>query len=225
MSIRAKLSRKSTPLLLLLAAVAADGLLGAAHASDQAARNYLRSLAGATDSSDVTGTVNARVAPPSGHASPTAVASHAQAARAAFGAARTAMERGMLLGETASNVAVLEAAMKELSASLAIVASAAKPRSADAVRKASSLAQDWYEAGLKIVKPPVEGVTELPTPMSVRSKADAVSAALDHVIEEAVAQAPRPGLAPKRKAQTASRVVADSVHPAAVIGRDPEIYR
>lgn len=228
MSIRGKLSRKSTLFLLLIAAVAADGLRGAADASDQAAQNYLRSLVGATDSSDITGTVNTRVAPPTGHASLTAVASHAHAARAAFGAARAAMERGLLLGETASksNVAVLEAAMKELSEHLAIVGSAAKPRSADAVRKVSSLAQDWYEAGLKIIKPPVEGVTELPTHISVHSKADAVSAALDRVIEEAVAQAPRPGLAPKRKPQTASRVVADGTHPTGVVvGRDPDIYR
>ena len=224
MTNRGELSRKSTFFLLLMATVSADGLRGAAQASDQAAQNYLRSLTRASDGPEITGTVNARTALPAGHASLTVVASHARAARAVFGAARAAMERGFLLGETApkSNIAVLEAAMKELNDHLAIVANAPKPRSADGVRLASSLAQDWYEAGLKIIKPPVEGVTELPSPMSVHSKADAVGAALDRVIEEVVASAPRP--APKRKAQPASRVAADAMDPAGLVGRSREMH-
>jgi hypothetical protein len=226
MPIRGKLSHKSTLFLLLMVTVTADGLRGAAHASDQAAQNYLRSLTRASDGPEITGTVNTRIALRAGHASLTAVASHARAARAVFSAARAAMERGFLLGETApkSSVAVLEAAMKELGDHLAIVGSAAKPRSADGVRKASSLAQDWYEAGLKIIKPPVEGVIELPLPMSVYSKADAVSAALDRVIEEAVALAPPPAPAPKRRAQPASRVVADSINPAGAVGRSRDMH-
>jgi hypothetical protein len=223
MTIHARLSRKSTLFLLLIAAVAADGLRGDAAASDQAAQNYLRSLSRANDGSDITGSVNPRIALPTGHAS--AVANHARAARAVFGAARAAMERGLLLGEAApkANAAVLEATMKELNDYLAIVASASKPRSADAVKKASGLARDWYEAGLKIIKPPAEGVTELPSPMSVQSKADAVSTALDRIVEEAVALAPRPGLA-KRRAQPASRVAADGMNPAGIFGQDRTHY-
>lgn len=223
MTIHARLSRKSTLFLLLIAAVAADGLRGDAAASDQAAQNYLRSLSKGSDSSEITGSVATRIALPTGHAS--AVANHARAARAVFGAARAAMERGFLLGEAApkANAAVLEATMKELNDYLAIVASASKPRSADAAKKASGLAREWYEAGLKIVRPPVEGVTELPTLLSVQSKADAVSSALDRIVEETVALAPRPGLA-KPRAKPASRVAADNFNPAGIFGQDRTHY-
>jgi hypothetical protein len=40
--------------------------------------------------------------------------------------------------------------------------------------------------------PPVEGLTELPLPMLIASKADAVVAALDRVAEQAAASASAP---------------------------------
>ena len=218
MTTRCKRFHKSTLFLLLAVAVAADGLCSAGHASDQAAQSYLRSLASASNGAEITGSVNTRTVLATGRTPSTAVESHARAARAVFGAARAAMERAFLLGEAAprTNVAMLEAAMKELNDYLASVASAAKPRSADAARKAASLAHDWYQAGSKVIRPPAEGVVELPSLASLHRKADAVGTALDRVIEEAVALAPR---APKRKMQPASRV-ADSVNPGAAFGQD-----
>jgi hypothetical protein len=108
---------------------------------------------------------------------------------------------------------VLEAAMKALEGHLAVLAATAKPQSADAIKQAGNLAQNWYEAGLKIIRPPAEGITELPTPVSVQSKADAAGAALDLVIKETIASAPRPVRAAKRRTQPAARVVADGVNP------------
>jgi len=66
-------------------------------------------------------------------------------------------------------------------------------RSDEAIKKAMTLVQDWYDTGLKIIKPPPEGVTALPFPSTVAAKANAVSAALDQLIEQANA-----GVAPNR---------------------------
>jgi hypothetical protein len=53
-----------------------------------------------------------------------------------------------------------------------------------------AMVQDWHETGLKIMKPPAEGVTALPFPATVAARANAVSAVLDQLIVQANAFAP-----------------------------------
>ena len=106
------------------------------------------------------------------------------------------------------DIATLDAAMKDVFADLAALDHG---RSAEAITKAEDLAQDWYAAGLKIVKPPAEGVTELPLPMKVRAKGDAVAAALEQVVEQAVAEAPPRSL---RSVKPQKRRAATRRHPA-----------
>jgi hypothetical protein len=211
MSIRCKTMLTSRLWLLLACGAAVVTSSGTAGAADLQLKPHLRSYAAAGKSAqalsasngDITGTVNART--PSGEPILTVAVARARAARARFNEARHALERAMLLREAApkADIATLEAAMKDVFADLAALEHA---RSADAVRKAENLAQDWYAAGLKIVKPPAEGVTELPLPMKVRDKADAVAAALDQVLEQTVAEAPPPSQRsvkpPKRRAAT-----------------------
>lgn len=205
MTLRSTVLGGSKLFLLLVAAVVADGVVSTARASDAAAQNYLQTLT--NPDPDITGNFNARVTP----AATSVMVSHARAARALFGEARAAMDRGLQVGEAAptANVAAVDAAMKHLRLHLDILASIAKPRTAAAVKKASGLTQEWYEAGLKIIKPPIEGVLELPAPVTMHAKADAVAAALEVVIEDAVGAlkpvaltpAPRKVRATKRRVQ------------------------
>jgi hypothetical protein len=221
MTIRSNILGKSKLLMLLMAAVAADGVCRAAGASDLAAQNYLQTLT----NPDITATVNAGASLPPGKAAKSVMLSHARAARALFGEARAAMERGFMLGETTpkANVAAVESAMKDLRLHLAILQGTAKPRTAAVVKKASALAQDWYEAGLLVIKPS-DGVLELPSPVSVHNKANAVIASLELVIDDAVgalAAPPRQARAPKRrpqKAAAAPRPVGDSADLANMLG-------
>jgi methyl-accepting chemotaxis protein len=55
------------------------------------------------------------------------------------------------------------------------------------INQAEVLAKDWYRAGMKILAPPPEGLTELPLIASVIAKSDAVAAAIDNVVEDASA--------------------------------------
>jgi hypothetical protein len=224
MTIRSTILGRSKLFLLLVAAVVADGVASTARASDAAAQNYLQTLT--NPDPDITGNVNARVTP----AATSVMVSHARAARALFSEARAAMDRGLLVGEAApaANVAAVDAAMKHLRLHLDILASIAKPRTAAAVKKASGLTQEWYEAGLKVIKPSTDGVLELPAPVAMHAKADAVAAALEIVIEDAVGalKPATPSLtrrhvrAPKRRVQpvAAGPRVGDSPNLADLLG-------
>jgi hypothetical protein len=213
MATRCKLFLTVAAVLLL----AADG--SGAKAADLAAGSKLRPFAApgkeratnpTADAPEVTGTVHAR--PTQAGQAP---AAHARAARERFDEARAAMERGLLLRGAApkTNIAVLETAVRDLSHHLSIVEQTAQLRSTGSIPKAIGLVQDWYEAGLKIIKPPAEGIVELPLPMNVRSKADAVVAVLDQVAAEAGASAPRSVRPSKRRAYSRSRPVASDAPP------------
>ncbi len=115
--------------------------------------------------------------------------SHARAAQAKFNEARAAMERGFMLPDgRAANVAMLEAAMKDVFEELKIVAERmSHSQSAQAIGKAEAVAREWYEGGLQILRPPAGGLVELPATSRLMSKADAVGEAIDLVVEEASA--------------------------------------
>jgi methyl-accepting chemotaxis protein len=116
--------------------------------------------------------------------------SHARAAQARFNIARAAMERGLLMGVAAppTNLATLEAAMKDVFEDLKVVAERMSGSdSADGIKSAEKLAREWYQAGLGILRPPAEGVVALPFAASVLNKADAVGEAIDLVVEGASA--------------------------------------
>jgi hypothetical protein len=187
--------------LIAATAVAADASLRPAAATDAAAAAYFQALSKA---SEVTGTINT-------HGNPTtsllpAPARHALTAWSHYKDARAAMERGLLLGEAAPkvNAAALEAAMAGLQQELKALAAINQPRVATAAKKAASLSQDWYEAGLKHIKPPAEGLVELPTQVVVASKGETAAAALDQLIQEAsMPAALRSVAAPKRRARSA----------------------
>ena len=210
-------------LLLLAGGIGLDASRGAvAQAADLSVRPYLhantapgnaRVAATANAQADITGTINAHA--PAAEAPQTVPVSHARSARAHFNEARAAMERILLLRTATpkSDAAALDAAMKDLFYDLTVVERSAQSRS-DTVKKATALAHDWYQAGQTIIRPAAGGVTELPLPMRIRSKADAVAAALDHVVEQTVAAAPRPQrAAAKRRAHPAPRPVANGTSP------------
>jgi hypothetical protein len=205
---------------LLALATGAGLAVSTAQAADLPVRPYVWSATttsndqaamAAAPGRDITGTVNARATAQMNQAQLTAAINHARAARAHFTEARAAMERGILLREAApkGNLVALDAAMNALLQDMKALERMGQPRSAAAVKMASGLVQDWYQAGSKIINPPAQGVLELPLPMTVARKADAAAAALDQVIEGATAQAvPQRAIgSPKRRAQTAPRPV------------------
>jgi len=233
-------------MLVLAAGIAGDGARSAAPAADLSVRGHVRSSAApASDAHAGVPASNARAAVPAGSAparlpvvtrpaatplaaadpvatrpaaTDDAAASYARAARARFNEARNALERGLLLSEAAqkADVVVLEAAMKDVHHNLALLAAMAQPPATDAISKTMSLAQEWYQAGLKILNPPPEGVTELPLPMSLKSKADSVAAALDQLAEQTIVHAPpRSTGSVQKRASVAPRSVATASRPAA----------
>jgi methyl-accepting chemotaxis protein len=116
--------------------------------------------------------------------------SHARAAQVRFYEARAKMEQGLLLRESASlsTLAALDSSMKEVFEELKVVAERmARSNYAGAIDQAEMLARDWYLAGMKILTPPPEGLTELPLTASVMAKSDAVAVAIDQVVEDASA--------------------------------------
>jgi hypothetical protein len=118
---------------------------------------------------------------------PLMTVNHARTAQAKFNDARAAMERGLLLREVspAAYVGTLESAMKDVMNQLKVVNERMAPgTSSESIKRAQALAQEWHQAGLKIIKPPQGGVTELPLPMMVVAKGKAAAAALDQVVAE-----------------------------------------
>jgi hypothetical protein len=118
---------------------------------------------------------------------PTLTASdRALAAREQFNQARVAMERAMLLREAnpAASIAALDTAMKDLSVHLATIERMPGAQPSETAKIAKGLVQAWYGDGMKIIKPPEEGLLEMPLPMNVRTKAKAVASALDRLVDE-----------------------------------------
>jgi len=117
----------------------------------------------------------------------TAAISYAHSARATFAKARAAMELQVLLldGAPKKNFSTLEAATVSLGLELDALERLPQNQSNTSIKNAKALVQDWYETGLKIIKPPAQGVSDLPFPVTVQAKADAVGRAIDQLIEAA----------------------------------------
>jgi methyl-accepting chemotaxis protein len=163
MSIRYKLVLAFTVVLALAAGVALYGIHAISQAGDMVVRLYDRSFM---------------------------ATSHARAAQAKFSEARAAMERGLIMRENAppKNLATLEAAMKEVTEELKVVAERmSESDAADGIKTAERLAREWYQNGLLVLKPPAGGLRELPDTNAIMSKADAVAEAIDQVVESASA--------------------------------------
>jgi methyl-accepting chemotaxis protein len=116
--------------------------------------------------------------------------SYARAAQSKFSDARRALERGMVLRDTAreSSIAIFTAAMNDVMENLRIVRERlAQAGRAERVGNAQQLVQDWYRMGLNITKPPADGLTELPFSTDVIRQADTVAAAIEQIVEDASA--------------------------------------
>jgi hypothetical protein len=168
-----------------------------AQAADLQLRPPSRSVAEATALSDPRKTASARPA------SASAAASLAAVARVRFSEARAAMARGLQLNATTrqADIATLEARMTTLFDELTVVEQMNQSQLAAAAREARRLVDDWYQTGMQTMDPPASGLTELPLPMLMASKADAVITALDRVAEQATASASMPKSASVPKAR------------------------
>jgi hypothetical protein len=183
-----KLAPMSGFIFLLAAGAAVVSPTSRTQAADLPIRQQSRSVAEATGLSDTRKNAVARPA------SASAAASLAAVARVRFSEARAAMARGLQLNATTrqSDMATLEAKMTTLFDELTLVEQMNQSHLAAAAREARRLADDWYQTGLRTMDPPADGLTELPLPMLIVSKADAVSTALDRVAEQATANASVP---------------------------------
>jgi hypothetical protein len=195
----------SARLLSLVAAISVAA--GAANAAD---RTHPPKHHGSVE---VTGAIDAHAA---GNAEPSAVIGRARMALDRFTEARAAMEHGFLLRETApkSDIAAVQADMKDVRDNLAAIEQMDPSGSGASAKKARELADDWFSAGMQIMVPPANGLTEMPLPMLVKSKAEQVATALDRLVAEATTNA-------VHSAATLSQPFAAAVPPAAVRAATP----
>jgi methyl-accepting chemotaxis protein len=161
MSIRSKLFLAFSIVLALAVGVAAYGVRAISDAENLVVRLYDR---------------------------PFMAMSYARAAQAKFSDARSALEHGLLLRDTvhASNDAVFKAAMSDVMKDLTIVGDRlAQGDHQERVSTTQKLAQDWYRMGLQFIKKPADSFTEPPLLTNLMHQADAVSAAIDRIVEDA----------------------------------------
>jgi len=121
---------------------------------------------------------------------PLMAVSHARAAQAQFGEARSAMDRALFLPDAArrSSITSLESAMKEVTEDLDVVRERMPDtHSGVTTEKAQMLVQDWYSTAQKIIKPGANGVTDLPLSAVVVAKANVAAEAIDRIVESATA--------------------------------------
>jgi methyl-accepting chemotaxis protein len=120
------------------------------------------------------------------HSSMAAV--HATSAQANFGEARAAMEVALLLRHEAPAdvIAKLETAVNEIRADLQVVQERLGP-GAERVAQIRTLVDDWFQAGMKILKPATT-TTELPVPFTIIGKANAAAKEINRLTETALAQ-------------------------------------
>lgn len=149
----------------------------------------------ALPTSDLTGTVNAGAGGLAKGAT-ALVGSRAREAMERFEGARAAMEHALLLREDApkGDIAAIETNMKGLIGSLAAIEQMDHSRLSESAKEARRLASDWYEAGMQILMPPAAGLTELPMPVGIASKADATDTAIERLVA-ATAARPAPSVA------------------------------
>jgi methyl-accepting chemotaxis protein len=163
MSIRYKLVLAFSVVLALAAGVALYGIHAISQAGDMVVRLYDQSFM---------------------------ATSHARAAQTKFYEARAALERALIMRENAppNNLAVLEAAMKDVSEELKVVAERmSQSQSADGIKKADQLVREWYQSGLQAIKASAGASAAQPATSAIMGKADAVAEAIDQVVEDASA--------------------------------------
>ncbi len=131
------------------------------------------------EANDVTGSIAWPESARAGLTPAVAAISYAYSARASFAKARAAMESGILLHEDVvkSNFATLEAATADVLSELKALDGVPRVQPSEAVKQAMASVQDWHDTGLKIIKPPMEGLTALPFPATVAAKANALAPA------------------------------------------------
>src|SRR5436305_209541 len=162
--------RKSFLLANALSALAAGAIAGTAMAADLKLRPQVRSAdtsdydqtspaaksqiitakkTGAS-SRDVTGTIEWPASARGSLTRATAAISHTYSARASFAKARAAMESGILLREDVPkpNFTSLESATEDVLSELKALDLVTQHRSDEAIKRATTLVQDWYETGL-----------------------------------------------------------------------------
>ncbi len=202
----------SARLLALIAAVSLAA--GAANAADRTRTPQQRGGV------EVTGAIDAHAA---GTAEPSAVIGRARTALDRFTQARAAMEHGLLLRESApkSDIAALQADMTDVRDNLAAIEQMDPQGSAASAKEARQLADDWFSAGMRILAPPANGLTEMPLPMLVKSKADQVGVALDWLVAEATANAGAARSVAPPSPPFAAAVPSAAVPPAAVRAAPP----
>jgi hypothetical protein len=127
-----------------------------------------------------------------------------------FAEARAAMDHGLLLRDATpkSDIVTIQSSVKSMMEDL--TAAEQIEQLASSAKDARRLVDDWYQSGMKIIAPPAGGLTEMPLPMVVRSKADAAAVALDWLVETALTSTPpkAASAAPAPQVAAASTVVA-----------------
>ena len=167
----------------LLSLIAAAGLAaGAAYADDLAQQPR--------NSADVTGAIDPR----GGTADASPVIGRARTALDRFTEARAVMDHGLLLRENApkSDITAMQSYMRDLHDNLAAIEQMDPSGAGASAKEARQLAEAWFRAGMQIIAPPATGLTEMPLPMLVKSKAEEVATSLDWLVAEATANAPAP---------------------------------
>ena len=144
---------------------------------------------------------------------PLMAVSSARSAQLDFAELRQPVERAVLLREVPPEAAVtaIESGMQQFLADLQIVSE----RMADAdpdgqVGKTKALAESWFAMAMGYLKPPAQGLPELPVPAAFLARADEVRSAIDLVVEAASAY----GFDFRTQAESSGRGLADQPHPA-----------
>lgn len=139
----------------------------------------------ALPASDVTGAINAGAGGPAkGAAAPVGI--RAREALERFAGARAAMDHALLLRENApkNDIATIETNMKGVLDNLAAIEQMDHSRLSDSAKEARRLAREWYEDGMQILAPSAAGVTELPMPVRIASKAEATDTAIARLVND-----------------------------------------
>ncbi len=122
---------------------------------------------------------------------PLLAVNRARAAQASFNKARAAMERALAFPDNVADDVVRQ--VDELAADVLDDLRIVRDRVNDeavlgALETAQISVQSWHDVGLKILRPPAEGLMELPLAVMVSRKADRAAAALDDVVEMGAAR-------------------------------------
>ncbi len=109
---------------------------------------------------------------------------HARSAHAALNEARLILQQNLAGSASANSVARFEKRIGNIFEDLNVVRDRVRSQSVSAAReKAESRIRDWSGAVLKILKPSVDGATEIPTTFAVAQLGDNAVAAIDDLVE------------------------------------------